>query len=84
MLITFPAVQAGGEGKAEMQADKKMAIVPTGVPGKLAGPVVSSGMITTMELRNPHTVHSKPNLTNFVQTGAVIPPEAWLQVCSRN
>ncbi|XP_054784102.1 G-box-binding factor 3 isoform X2 [Prosopis cineraria] len=79
----------GGDEKAEIQAtllpketavsNKSMAIVPASVAGKIAGPVVSSSMTTALELRNPQTVHSKPNLTNVAQSGAVIPSEAWLQ-----
>ncbi|KAK7349459.1 hypothetical protein VNO77_06842 [Canavalia gladiata] len=78
-----------GEGKTEIQdgpvfketaASKKiMPVTPASVAGKLVGPVVSSGMTTALELRNPSTVHSKANSASASQPCAVMPPETWLQ-----
>ncbi|KAF7826136.1 common plant regulatory factor 1 [Senna tora] len=68
-----------GEGKTEMQATpvaKANAACNKIVP---VTPVVSSGMTTALELRNPQTVHSKPNPTNLPQPCTVVPPETWLQ-----
>ncbi|XP_027350122.1 common plant regulatory factor 1-like isoform X3 [Abrus precatorius] len=78
-----------GEGKTEIQgspisketaaSNKMMSVTPASVAGKVVGPVVSSGMITTLELRNPSSVHSKTNTTSAPQPCAVLPAEAWLQ-----
>ncbi|QCE00104.1 plant G-box-binding factor [Vigna unguiculata] len=61
-----------GEGKTETQdgpisketASSKMIMpaTPASIAGKFVGPVISSGMTTTMELRNSFTVHSKENI----------------------
>ena len=93
--MLFPTVQADGEGKTEIQAspvtpvsketaasNKTMPIAPASIAGKLVGPLVSSGTTTTLELRNPSSVHSKTNGTSALQP--VLPPEAWLQVWPSN
>nr|BAD42432.1 bZip transcription factor [Psophocarpus tetragonolobus] len=78
-----------GEGKTETQegsvsketasSRKIMPATPASVAGNLVGPIVSSGMTTALELRNPSTVHSKANNTSAPQPCAVVPSEAWLQ-----
>ncbi|TKY64023.1 Common plant regulatory factor 1 [Spatholobus suberectus] len=78
-----------GEGKIKIQdgpvsketSSSKMIMTASaaGAAGKLVGPVVSSGMTTVLELRNPSTVHSKANSTSAPQPCAVVPSEAWLQ-----
>ncbi|XP_028218713.1 common plant regulatory factor 1-like isoform X3 [Glycine soja] len=75
-----------GEGKTEMQgspisketaaSNKMLAVVTAGVAGTIVGPVVSSGMTTTLELRNPSSVHSKASAP---QPCPVLPAETWLQ-----
>lgn len=57
-----------------------VSVSPATVPVKLVAPVVSSGMTTALELRNPTTVKSCP--TNTPQPCAFVPPEAWIQVQS--
>ncbi|KAK7285807.1 hypothetical protein RJT34_20588 [Clitoria ternatea] len=63
------------EGKTEIQgspiskqtaasSNKVMSVAPASVAGKIVGPVVSSGMTTALELRNP---------------SSAVPAEAWLQ-----
>ncbi|KAJ7951255.1 Common plant regulatory factor 1-like protein [Quillaja saponaria] len=73
----------GAEGKTGIQASSvsakeaatsKFAVTPADVAGKLAGPVVSPGMKTTLELGNPPTVNAKTS-----PTSGVLPAEAWLQ-----
>lgn len=81
IIILFLTVQADGNEKAEIHAtpiskenaasNKIMSTVPVTTGGKLAGPIVSSGMTTALELRNPQ---------NGPQPCAVVPPDAWLQV----
>jgi len=58
-----------------------VAVAPASVAGTIVGPVVSSGMTTVLELRNPSSVHSKANTTSAPQP-SVLPAEAWLQVWS--
>ncbi|KAK8468775.1 hypothetical protein PHAVU_006G109700 [Phaseolus vulgaris] len=77
-----------GEGKTEIQSspiskdtaasNKIVAVAPASVAGTIVGPVVSSGMTTVLELRNPSSVHSKANTTSAPQP-SVLPAEAWLQ-----
>jgi len=91
MVLLFCTVLADGEGKTEIQSspiskdiaasNKIVAVAPTSVAGTIVGPVVSSGMTTVLELRNPSSVHSKANATSAPQP-SVLPAEAWLQVCS--
>ena len=87
MVVLFCTVQADGEGKTEIQgspisketaaSNKMLAVVTAGVAGTIVGPVVSSGMTTTLELRNPSSVHSKASAP---QPCPVLPAETWLQV----
>ncbi|XP_052735084.1 common plant regulatory factor 1 isoform X3 [Vigna angularis] len=77
-----------GEGKTEIQSspiskdtaasNKIVAVAPASVAGTIVGPVVSSGMTTVLELRNPSSVHSKANTTSAPQP-SVLPAETWLQ-----
>ncbi|XP_014491553.2 transcriptional activator TAF-1-like isoform X2 [Vigna radiata var. radiata] len=79
---------ADGEGKTEIQSspiskdiaasNKIVAVAPASVAGTIVGPVVSSGMTTVLELRNPSSVHSKANTTSAPQP-SVLPAETWLQ-----
>ncbi|KAI4328870.1 hypothetical protein L6164_021192 [Bauhinia variegata] len=74
-----------GDGKTEIQAspvskeavasNKMMSVTPGSVGGKMVGSVVSSGMATALELRNPH----KTSPSSVPQPCAVVPSEAWLQ-----
>ncbi|KAJ1381415.1 G-box binding protein, multifunctional mosaic region [Sesbania bispinosa] len=78
-----------GEGKTETQdspvsketaaSQQMVSVTPVSVAGKLVGPVVSSGMTTALELRNPSAVHSKTCSTGAPQPCAVLPSEAWMQ-----
>ncbi|KAF3439911.1 hypothetical protein FNV43_RR18189 [Rhamnella rubrinervis] len=52
---------------------------PAGVSGKLVAPVVSPGMATALELRNPSNLNTKISPSTLQQTCAVLPSEAWLQ-----
>nr|ABI34653.1 bZIP transcription factor bZIP78 [Glycine max] len=75
-----------GEGKTEIQgspisketaaSNKMLGVVPASVAGTIVGHVVSSGMTTALELRNPSSVHSK---TSAPQPCPVLPAEAWVQ-----
>lgn len=56
------------------------AVSPSGVSGKLVAPVVSPGMTTALELRNPSNLNPKISPSTLQQTCAVLPSEAWLQV----
>ncbi|KAL3030687.1 hypothetical protein AAZX31_03G233900 [Glycine max] len=77
---------ADGEGKTEIQgspisketaaSNKMLGVVPASVAGTIVGHVVSSGMTTALELRNPSSVHSK---TSAPQPCPVLPAEAWVQ-----
>jgi len=62
-------------------SNKIVAVAPASVAGTIVGPVVSSGMTTVLELRNPSSVHSKANTTSAPQP-SVLPAETWLQVWS--
>ena len=87
MVVLFCTVQADGEGKTEIQgspisketaaSNKMLGVVPASVAGTIVGHVVSSGMTTALELRNPSSVHSK---TSAPQPCPVLPAETWLQV----
>ncbi|RDY06664.1 Common plant regulatory factor 1, partial [Mucuna pruriens] len=89
MVIYYQTLQSDVEGKTETQdgpvskettsSKKVMSATPASVAGKLVGPVVSSGMTTTLELRNPSTVHSKANSPSAPQPCAVVPFEGWVQ-----
>ncbi|KAG5009112.1 hypothetical protein AAZX31_07G058500 [Glycine max] len=78
-----------GEGKTELQngpasketssSKKIVSATPASVAGTLVGPVVSSVMATTLELRNPSTVDSKANSTSAPQPCAIVPNETCLQ-----
>lgn len=59
-----------------------VSVPPANVAGKLVGPVVSSGMTTALELRNPSTVHPMTCPTSAPQPCGVLPAEAWVQVLS--
>ncbi|KAG4379682.1 hypothetical protein GLYMA_16G029000v4 [Glycine max] len=82
-------ITADAEGKTELQngpasketasSKKIVSATPASVAGTLVGPVVSSGMATALELRNPSTVHSKANSTSAAQPCAVVRNETWLQ-----
>ncbi|KAK7292761.1 hypothetical protein RJT34_15614 [Clitoria ternatea] len=72
-------IQDGPDSKGTASSKKIMAATPASVAGKLVGPVVSSGMTTALELRNPSAVHPKANSTSTPQPCALLPPDAWLQ-----
>lgn len=74
MVVLFYTVQADGEGKTEAEdsPNKMMTVVPANVAGTVVGPVVSSGMTTALELKNPSKSAPQPC--------SVLPGEAWLQV----
>jgi len=90
VYISYHSVQADGEGKTELQngpasketssSKKIVSATPASVAGTLVGPVVSSVMATTLELRNPSTVDSKANSTSAPQPCAIVPNETCLQV----
>lgn len=74
------SVLAGGDGKNEAKSN---AIVPVGevtatVSPNSIGTVLSPGMTTALELRNPTTMNAKSSPTS-VPCG-VMPSEVWLQV----
>ncbi|XP_061349809.1 common plant regulatory factor 1-like [Gastrolobium bilobum] len=78
-----------GEGKTEIQdslvlketttSKKMMPVTLASVAGKVVESVVSSGMTTSLELRNPLTVHSKTSSSSGTQPSGVLPSEVWLQ-----
>ena len=76
-------VQTDGEAKTEVQVSPGSAkeaassnkMVSVSSTGKLVAPVVSSGMTTALELRNPKT-----SSTGVPQPLAVLSSEAWVQV----
>ncbi|KAK7338010.1 hypothetical protein VNO77_18605 [Canavalia gladiata] len=72
-------VQGSPNTKDTTASNKTMPIAPASVAGKIVGAVVSSGMTTTLELRNPSSVHSKTNTTSAPQPCATLPAESWLQ-----
>lgn len=57
-----------------------IAVAPTSVAGKLAGTVLSPGMSTALELRNPPSVNVKTSPTTIPQPGAIVPSETWMLV----
>jgi len=60
----------------ETAASKKtVSVIATSAAEKMVGPVLSSGMTTSLELRNP-----SPISTSAPQPCGVLPPEAWMQV----
>ncbi|CAJ2662942.1 unnamed protein product [Trifolium pratense] len=73
-----------GEGKTEMQDSpvskenaafkKTLSVAPASVAEKIVGPILSSGMTTALELRNPSTVSAAA-----AQPCGVLPPEVWMQ-----
>ncbi|XP_019456744.1 PREDICTED: common plant regulatory factor 1-like isoform X3 [Lupinus angustifolius] len=77
------------EGKTEVEdnpvsketaaSNKMVSATPISAVGKFVGPTVSSGMTTTLELRNPSAVNAKAKSTSVPQPCGVLPPEAWLQ-----
>ncbi|XP_040866138.1 G-box binding factor isoform X1 [Glycine max] len=72
-------LQNGPASKETASSKKIVSATPASVAGTLVGPVVSSGMATALELRNPSTVHSKANSTSAAQPCAVVRNETWLQ-----
>ncbi|XP_028770409.1 common plant regulatory factor 1 isoform X2 [Neltuma alba] len=70
--------QANPVSKGAGASNKMTSITPANVGGAVVGPVVSSGMTTALELRNP-SVLSKSNSPSNPQPCAVVPPEAWIQ-----
>ncbi|OIW04616.1 hypothetical protein TanjilG_30514 [Lupinus angustifolius] len=89
VVVIFPTVQADREGKTEVEdnpvsketaaSNKMVSATPISAVGKFVGPTVSSGMTTTLELRNPSAVNAKAKSTSVPQPCGVLPPEAWLQ-----
>ncbi|XP_044494516.1 common plant regulatory factor 1-like isoform X2 [Mangifera indica] len=82
----------GGDGKTETQPNPASggdanaapnvlgtSVAGAGVPGKPSGPVLSPGMTTTLELRNPTSMNSKTSPSGVPQPCAVLPTEGWLQ-----
>ncbi|PNY05199.1 common plant regulatory factor 1-like protein [Trifolium pratense] len=73
-----------GEGKTEMQDSpvskenaafkKTLSVAPASVAEKIVGPILSSGMTTALELRNPSTISAAA-----AQPCGVLPPEVWMQ-----
>ncbi|XP_020228185.1 common plant regulatory factor 1 [Cajanus cajan] len=72
-------IQDGPVSKETASSKKIITATPASVAGKFVAPVVSSGMTTALELRNPSTVHSKGNAPTGPQPCTVVPSEAWLQ-----
>ncbi|KAE8726821.1 G-box-binding factor 3 [Hibiscus syriacus] len=64
----------GGDGKNEAKA---LVEVTTTICPKPVGAVLSRGMSTTLELRNPPSMNPKSRPTNV--PCAVMPPEVWMQ-----
>lgn len=73
-----------GEGKTEMPdsqvsketaaSKKTVSVITSSAAEKMVGPVLSSGMTTSLELRNP-----SPISTSAPQPCGLLPPEAWMQ-----
>ncbi|TYI69485.1 hypothetical protein E1A91_D08G158900v1 [Gossypium mustelinum] len=69
---------AGGDGKTEAKSNAvAVAEVTTTISPKPIGTVLSPGMTTALELRNPSSMNAKSSPTN-VPCG-VMPPEVWMQ-----
>jgi len=69
------------ETKVQPANDKVLGVpvTPAKAAGQMVGTVVSPGMATTLELRNP-VVHVKGNSSSVSPPNAVISSEAWLQI----
>ncbi|KAH1107004.1 hypothetical protein J1N35_010772 [Gossypium stocksii] len=68
----------GGDGKSEAKSNAvAVAEVTTTISPKPIGTVLSPGMTTALELRNPSSMNAKSSPTN-VPCG-VMPPEVWMQ-----
>ncbi|KAG8486272.1 hypothetical protein CXB51_019700 [Gossypium anomalum] len=68
----------GGDGKTEAKSNAvAVAEVTTTISPKPIGTVLSPGMTTALELRNPSSMNAKSSPTN-VPCG-VMPPEVWMQ-----
>uniref|UniRef100_A0A7C8ZB59 BZIP domain-containing protein n=1 Tax=Opuntia streptacantha TaxID=393608 RepID=A0A7C8ZB59_OPUST len=69
------------ETKVQPANDKVLGVpvTPANAAGQMVGTVVSPGMATTLELRNPG-VHVKGNSSSVSPPNAVISSEAWLQI----
>lgn len=69
-------------GKVGGSPDKVLvaAAASASASGKSLGAVVSSGMSTALELRNPPMDAAKANAANIPQPCQVLPSEAWIQV----
>ncbi|KAA3469638.1 common plant regulatory factor 1-like isoform X2 [Gossypium australe] len=68
----------GGDGKNEAKSNAvAVAEVTTTISPKPIGTVLSPGMTTALELRNPSSMNAKSSPTN-VPCG-VMPPEVWMQ-----
>ncbi|OAY62205.1 common plant regulatory factor 1 isoform X2 [Manihot esculenta] len=68
-------------GKVGGSPDKVLvaAAASASASGKSLGAVVSSGMSTALELRNPPMDAAKANAANIPQPCQVLPSEAWIQ-----
>ena len=72
-------VLAGGDGKNETKSNEVAMGDGTGtVSPKSVGTVLSPGMTTALELRNPPTMNAKSSPTSI--PCGVMPSEVWLQV----
>ncbi|KAJ7962515.1 common plant regulatory factor 1-like [Quillaja saponaria] len=69
----------GSSGSVKEAASSKLAVTPASVAGKLAGAVISPGMNTALELRNPPTVNVKTSPTSGGPSCGVLPSDAWIQ-----
>ncbi|XWS46176.1 hypothetical protein CRYUN_Cryun14cG0042200 [Craigia yunnanensis] len=68
----------GGDGKNEAKSNEVAMGDGTGtVSPKSVGTVLSPGMTTALEIRNPPTINAKSCVTNV--TCGVMPSEVWLQ-----
>lgn len=68
------------EVNAVSDVEMNAIVSPAGVSGKLVAPVVSPGMTTALELRNPSNLNAKINPSTLQQTCTGLPSETWLQV----
>ncbi|KAM6600916.1 common plant regulatory factor 1 isoform X1 [Cannabis sativa] len=69
------------EKRVNSVSDKTMgaSLSAAGVPAKLVGPIVSPGMTTAFDLRNPTNLSPKTSPSGFNQACTVLPSDSWVQ-----
>ncbi|KAF8412156.1 hypothetical protein HHK36_000113 [Tetracentron sinense] len=76
---TQASLKPGGEANAASSMALGVTLAPANVAGKLAGPVITPSMTTTMELSGSPNVKRKTAASVPPTAGVVLPPETWVQ-----